>query len=122
MPLYGRAGVVAPGWKWQPPGSMRVAATAIRPGGNGNICKPGMLPYSFAMGGNGVNRRTVLAGFAAAGFGLATGACTASAEATEAGTQLWRCVTPAGSITTLVIADSVVCAGIVATYPDLARK
>jgi outer membrane protein assembly factor BamB len=81
-----------------------------------------MLPYSFAMGGNGVNRRTVLAGFAAAGFGLATGACTASAEATEAGTQLWRCVTPAGSITTLVIADSVVCAGIVATYPDLARK
>jgi len=74
------------------------------------------------MGGNGVNRRTVLAGFAAAGFGLATGACTASAEATEAGTQLWRCVTPAGSITTLVIADSVVCAGIVATYPDLARK
>jgi outer membrane protein assembly factor BamB len=65
-----------------------------------------------------MNRRTVLAGLAVAGFGMMTRASTASAAVTvPAGAQLWRCGTPAG-LTTLVAAPGVVCAGIINLPPN----
>jgi outer membrane protein assembly factor BamB len=67
------------------------------------------------MNGDGVDRRTVLAGLGVAGLGMVAGA--GAAVTAKAGTLLWRSGTPAG-LTTLVPADGVVCAGIVGTRPN----
>jgi outer membrane protein assembly factor BamB len=73
-----------------------------------------------SMNGDGVNRRTMLAGLAAAGIVVVTRASTASAAVTTAaGRQLWQCATPAG-LSTVVAANGVVCAGILA--PDETSK
>ena len=71
--------------------------------------------YSPGMNGDGMDRRTVLAGLGVAGLGVAAG--TGAAVAAKAGTLLWRCGTPAG-FTTLVPAGGVVCAGILNLGPD----
>ena len=71
-------------------------------------CSPGM-------NGDGMDRRTVLAGLGVAGLGMAAGA--RATVAAKAGTLLWRCGTPAG-LTSLVPAGGVACAGILNLGPD----